>query len=70
VIDNADRAEGWIFGYVHKLDWLVSYAGTDGRDAVAALLALLLATAALLGIALYLQQFRISKRNLRVPRQS
>lgn len=62
VVDNRDRAEGWVFGYIHKLDWLVPFAGTDGRDAIAALLALSLAIVALLGIALYVQQFRAGKR--------
>ena len=42
VIDNADRAEGWVFGYIHKLDWLVPFTGTDLRDALAMTLAVLL----------------------------
>lgn len=70
VIDRSDRAEGWVFGYIHKFDWLVSIAGMDGRDAVVVLLALLLATAALLGIALYLQQSCGSMKNPQGSRQS
>ena len=52
VIDNADRTEGWIFGYIHKLDWLVPFTGTDMRDAIAMTLAILLAGVALLGLTL------------------
>jgi hypothetical protein len=58
VIDQSDRAEGWIFGYIHKLDWLVPFTGTDMRDAIAMTLALLLAGAALLGLTLSWQQGR------------
>ena len=54
VLDNADRAEGWVFGYIHKLEWLVPFTGMDLRDAVAMGLALFLAGAALLGLALLL----------------
>jgi len=67
-IDNADRAEGWIFGYVHKLDWLVPFTGTDMRDAIAMTLAFLLAGAALLGLTLNWQQRKRTKRaNRRIP---
>jgi hypothetical protein len=61
VIDNADRAEGWIFGYIHKLDWLVPITGTDTRDAIAMMLALLLAGAAVVGLSLFWQYRRVIK---------
>jgi uncharacterized iron-regulated membrane protein len=61
VIDNADRAEGWVFAYVHKLEWLTPVVGTDWRDLIAAMLAFSLAVAALFGIAVYAQLFRSAK---------
>ena len=68
-VDNRDRAEGWVFGYIHKLEWLMPFAGTDGRDAIAAMLALSLTVAALLGIAVYSQLFRSAKRGVGKPPQ-
>jgi hypothetical protein len=53
VIDTADRVEGWVFGYVHKIEWLAPLAGTMGRDIAAALSAFALIIAAYLGLALY-----------------
>ncbi len=61
VVDDADRAEGWVFGYVHKFEWLVPLVGIDARDAIAMTLALLIAGAALLGLALFRQRARGSK---------
>jgi hypothetical protein len=61
VIDNADRAEGWVFGYIHKLDWLVPFTGTDLRDVIAMTLALLLAGTPLIGVAVYWQRASIGK---------
>jgi hypothetical protein len=69
IVDDSDRAEGWVFGYVHKLDWLVQFVGTDGRDGIAALLALGLAIAALLGITLYWKLARGGRRITGKPRQ-
>jgi hypothetical protein len=63
VIDASDRIEGWIFGYIHKLDWLVPYIGTDTRDAVAMMLALLLAGAAVLGLSLFWQRRRLTRKS-------
>jgi hypothetical protein len=64
VIDNADRAEGWVFAYVHKLEWLTPVVATDWRDVIAAMLAFSLTLAALLGIAVYFQLFRSSKNGV------
>lgn len=64
VIDNADRAEAWVFSYIHKFEWLASIIGADWRDAIASLLAFSLTIAALLGIALYLQLFRFIERRV------
>ena len=61
VVDDADRAEGWVFGYVHKFEWLVPFVGIDARDAIAMTLALLIAGAALLGLALFRQRARLAK---------
>lgn len=58
VVDNADRAEGWVFGYVHKFEWLVPFVGIDARDAIAMTLALMIAGAAFLGLALFRQRAR------------
>jgi hypothetical protein len=62
VIDAADRTEGWIFGYIHKLDWLVPFTGTDMRDAIAMTLAILLAGVALLGLTLNWRERKQTKR--------
>jgi uncharacterized iron-regulated membrane protein len=70
VIDSRDFAEGWIFGNIHKLDWLINFAGTAGRDLVAALLALALAITAFLGIALFIKQARAARRLTHRERQS
>jgi hypothetical protein len=61
VIDDADRAEGWVFAYVHKLEWLTPVIGTDWRDVIAAMVAFSLTVAALLGIAVYAQLFRSAR---------
>lgn len=55
-IEAGDRIEGWVFGNIHKFDWLVPFIGTDARDGIAALLALLLAGVALLGVKLWFAQ--------------
>jgi hypothetical protein len=62
IVDAGDRTEGWIFGNIHKFDWLVTFIGSDGRDAVAALLAMGVAIAALLGITLYWKLARAGRR--------
>jgi uncharacterized iron-regulated membrane protein len=62
IVDAGDRAEGWIFGNIHKFDWLVRFIGTDGRDAVATLLAMGVAIAAVLGITLYWKLARAGRR--------
>lgn len=56
MVNGADRSEGWFFGNIHKLDWLVPLIGIDARDGVAVLLASLLAGVALLGVKLWLAQ--------------
>ena len=61
VVDDADRAEGWVFGYIHKFEWLVPFVGIDARDAIAMTLALLIAGAAFLGLALFRQRTRLAK---------
>ena len=61
VVDDADRAEGWVFGYIHKFEWLVPFVGIDARDAIAMTLALLIAGAAFLGLALFRQRARLAK---------
>ncbi|MGZ8479028.1 MAG: hypothetical protein ACXW6K_13295, partial [Candidatus Binatia bacterium] len=62
VVDNADRAEGWVFGYLHKFEWLVPFVGIDARDAIAMTLTLMIAGAAFLGLALFRQRARGSKK--------
>jgi hypothetical protein len=59
VVDGSDRFEGWVFAYVHKFEWMTSWAGEDWRDGTAAALTLLLASAALLGIAMALLRRRV-----------
>ena len=61
LLTTADRAEGWVFGYIHKFEWLVPLVGIDARDAIAMTLALLIAGAAFLGLALFRQRARGSK---------
>jgi len=58
VVDRADWTEGWVFAYVHKFEWLVPFVGPDARDAIAASLAVLLATATVLGAVLYARRSR------------
>jgi len=58
VVDRADWTEGWVFAYVHKFEWLVPLVGPDARDAIAASLAVLLVTAAVLGAVLYARRSR------------
>jgi uncharacterized iron-regulated membrane protein len=70
VIDTADRLEGWAFGYIHKLDWLAPLVGTAARDVIAALLALALAIAALLGVTLFIKHARVVRRLTSEARQS
>lgn len=58
VIDDADRREGWFFANVHKHDWLVPLIGRDARDAVAAVLALLVGATAAMGGVLFARRRR------------
>ncbi|MFN3579508.1 MAG: PepSY domain-containing protein [Pseudomonas sp.] len=50
-VQNADRREGWVFGYLHKWDWLGRW-GSDFKHAAVGVLALLHLVLALLGLSL------------------
>lgn len=53
VIDNVDRAEGWTFAYVHKMDWLIPALGKGGRDIVMASVSVLLLAFVVAGLVFY-----------------
>ncbi|HVK99825.1 MAG TPA: hypothetical protein VM553_08435, partial [Dongiaceae bacterium] len=51
VVRDADRYEGYSFGFLHKYHWL-DFAGKNVRDGVMALAALLVAVVTCLGVAM------------------
>ncbi len=55
-ISNVDAAEGYVFHYLHKWNWLPG--GKDIRDVVSALVSLLIALLALAGVIVYAQKAR------------
>lgn len=57
IVRDADRYEGYSFGYLHKYHWL-DFAGKNVRDSVNALLALLVALVTGLGMLLWWQRAR------------
>jgi hypothetical protein len=60
VVRTVDRADGWFFAYVHKFEWMTSWAGEDWRDGTAAFLTLMLGCAAAIGAVVALRRRRAS----------
>jgi hypothetical protein len=59
VVHTADRAEGYSFSFLHKYHWL-DFAGKNVRDGFMALLALGIASTALLGLWLLGRRYVVS----------
>jgi hypothetical protein len=57
VVNDAARAEGWSFSYLHKFHWL-DFAGKDVRDFVMALFGLGNLIVAVLGLWLFVRRYR------------